>query len=153
MSFFKKILEKIGIKKDKPSSTAAVTKPAGASATAKPAASAGMSSRPQKDDKLPVGEKKAAAPAPIEVVDVVANLEKMAAANPSQLNWKVSIVDLLKLLDLDSSFEARKELATELECPADLMGDSAKMNTWLHKEVLKRIAQNGGNIPQELLDQ
>lgn len=85
-------------------------------------------------------------------VDVVAKLEGLAAANPAKLNWKVSIVDLLKLLDLDSSFEARKELATELGCPADLMGDSAKMNTWLHKEVLRKIAANGGNIPKELLD-
>lgn len=152
MSFFSKILEKIGIKKDKPSSAPAeATKPTASATTAKPAASAGMASRPQKDDLIPTEEKKAA-PAPISEVDVVANLEKMAAANPAQLNWKVSIVDLLKLLDLDSSFEARKELATELGCPADLMGDSAKMNTWLHKAVLKKIAENGGNIPQELLD-
>ena len=59
---------------------------------------------------------------------------------------------LLKLLDIDSSLTARKELATELNCPAELMGDSAKMNTWLHKTVLAKIAENGGNIPQELLD-
>jgi len=52
----------------------------------------------------------------------------------------------------DSSLEARKELAVELGCPPELMGDSAKMNVWLHKEVLKQIAQNGGNIPKELLD-
>jgi len=75
-----------------------------------------------------------------------------AAANPQKLNWKVSIVDLLKLLDLDSSFAARKELAVELGCPADAMGDSAKMNMWLHKTVLKKLAENGGNIPKELLD-
>ena len=86
------------------------------------------------------------------MVDVVSKLESLAAANPAKLNWKVSIVDLLKLLDIDSSFDARKELATELECPADLMDDSAQMNTWLHKAVLKKIAENGGNIPQELLD-
>jgi hypothetical protein len=91
-------------------------------------------------------------PKPIDVVDVVAQLEKLAAANPQKLNWKVSIVDLLKLLDIDSSFGARKELAVELGCPADLMGDSAKMNMWLHKTVLKKIADNGGNIPKELLD-
>ena len=92
------------------------------------------------------------APAPIAVVDVVAQLEQRAAANPQKLNWKTSIVDLLKLLDLDSSFAARKELATELGCPADLMGDSAKMNVWLHKTVLAKIAENGGNVPKELLD-
>jgi hypothetical protein len=94
----------------------------------------------------------AAAPKPVAVVDVVAQLEKRAAANPQKLNWRTSIVDLLKLLDIDSSFNARKELATELGCPADLMGDSAKMNMWLHKTVLQRIADNGGNVPKELLN-
>jgi hypothetical protein len=83
---------------------------------------------------------------------MVAKLEKMAAENPQKLNWKRSIVDLLKLLGMDSSYEARKELATELHCPAGLMDDSAQMNTWLHKAVLEQIAENGGNIPMELLD-
>ena len=87
----------------------------------------------------------------VSVVDVVAQLEGRAAANPQKLNWRVSIVDLLKLLDIDSSLTARKELAAELNCPAELMGDSAKMNIWLHKTVLAKIAKNGGNIPQELL--
>lgn len=99
----------------------------------------------------------AAAPAPapvasITMVDVVALMEQKAAANPQKLNWKTSIVDLLKLLDLDSSLAARKELAKELYCPDDLMGDSAKMNMWLHKNVLAHIAANGGNIPKDLLD-
>jgi hypothetical protein len=89
-------------------------------------------------------------PAPISEVDVVKKLEQMASG--SSLNWKVSIVDLLKILDIDSSLDARRELAKELGCPEDLMGDTAKMNPWLHKEVLKKIAENGGNIPQELLD-
>jgi hypothetical protein len=92
------------------------------------------------------------APKPVAVVDVVAQLEKRAAANPQKLNWRTSIVDLLKLLDIDSSLSARKELATELGCPADLMQDSAKMNMWLHKTVLARIAANGGNVPKDLLD-
>ena len=92
-----------------------------------------------------------AAPASIAVVDVVAQLEERAAANSQKLNWRVSIVDLLKLLDIDSSLAARKELAAELACPSELMGDSAQMNMWLHKTVLARIAENGGNIPQELL--
>jgi len=61
-------------------------------------------------------------------------------------------VDLLKLLDIDSSREARNELAEELDVPAELKNDSAKMNVWLHKAVLKKIAENGGNIPQSLLD-
>jgi hypothetical protein len=85
-------------------------------------------------------------------VDVTAQLEQRAAASPQKLNWRTSIVDLLKLLDIDSSFAARKALATELGCPADLMSDSAKMNVWLHKAVLARVAANGGKVPQDLLD-
>ncbi|HEX7214077.1 MAG TPA: DUF3597 domain-containing protein [Methylomirabilota bacterium] len=90
-------------------------------------------------------------PVAITVVDVVAKLEGLAAANPQKLNWKVSIVDLLKLLDLDSSLASRKELAAELGCPAEKMGDSAQMNMWLHKTVLQKLADNGGNVPKELL--
>jgi hypothetical protein len=86
------------------------------------------------------------------VVDVVSMLEGWAAANPQKLNWKTSIVDLLKLLDIDSSYSARKELAVELGCPAEKMGDSAQMNMWLHKTVLKKIAENGGNVPSDLYD-
>lgn len=97
---------------------------------------------------------KAQAGAPVvsmREVDVVAQLEKKAAANPQKLNWRTSIVDLMKLLDIDSSLNARKELATELGCPANLMGDSAQMNMWLHKTVLAKLAANGGNVPKELL--
>src|SRR4030095_10511548 len=94
----------------------------------------------------------APAPTPVSEGDVVSKLEGLAAKNPAKLNWKVSIVDLLKLLDLESSYEARKEMAVELGCPPELMNDSAKMNTWLHKKVLQEIPQNGGNIPKELLD-
>ena len=96
-----------------------------------------------------------AAPPPpqaVTQVDVVATLEKLAAANPQKLNWRTSIVDLLKLLDIDSSFTARKEMAAELGCPPELMGDSAKMNIWLHKAVLARIAGHGGNVPRDLLN-
>ena len=88
---------------------------------------------------------------PIQAVDVVAQLEAKAAANSQKLNWRTSIVDLLKLLDIDSSLAARKELATELGCPANLMEDSAQMNMWLHKTVLAKLAANGGNVPKELL--
>ena len=93
----------------------------------------------------------AAAPVAISVVDVVGQLETLAAKHAEKLNWKVSIVDLLKLLGLDSSLGARKELATELGCPAEKMGDSAQMNMWLHKTVLQKLAANGGNIPADLL--
>lgn len=123
MGFFSTILSKLGI--------------GGATATSAPA---------------PASPTAAPAPAPVPMVDVVAQLEKRATANPQKLNWRTSIVDLLKLLDIDSSFAARKELATELACPPELMSDSAKMNTWLHKTVLARIAANGGNVPRELLD-
>lgn len=94
-----------------------------------------------------------AQPAPIPVVDVVAQLEKLAAAYPQKLNWRVSIADLLRLLNLDPSLAARKELARELGCPEELIGgDYSRMNMWLHKTVLARIAANGGNVPRELLD-
>ena len=81
---------------------------------------------------------------------MVKQLDQQAVGK--NLNRKVSIVDLLKLLDLDSSYEARVELAKELGCRPELMNDSAKMNTWLHKTVLHKIAENGGNIPKDLLD-
>ena len=88
---------------------------------------------------------------PISEVDVVKQLEQMASG--SGLDWKVSIVDLLKVLGIESSLAARKELAEELGCPAELMGgDHSKMNIWLHKTVLKKIAENGGNIAANLLD-
>jgi Domain of unknown function (DUF3597) len=134
MSFFGRILEKLGFGGAK-AAPAPAPQPAPSAAPAKPAAPAAPPP-----------------PVAIPVVDVVAQLEKLAATNPQKLNWRTSIVDLLKLLDIDSSFGARKELATELGCPADLMHDSAKMNMWLHKTVLQKIAANGGNVPKELLD-
>jgi hypothetical protein len=130
MGFFSSILEKLGM------GTAAAA-PVIVAAPSAPAPAA------------------AAAPEvvnPIAVVDVVAQLEQRAAANPQKLNWRTSIVDLLKLLDMDSSLTARKALAKELFCPDALMEDSAQMNMWLHKNVLGSIAANGGNVPQELLD-
>ena len=139
MSFFSKILNKLGIgsaKAEPAPAPAAPTRPAAPAAPAPAPAAAPVE----------------AAPKAVALVDVVAQLEEKAAANPQKLNWRTSIVDLLKLLDIDSSLAARKELATELGCPADLMGDSAKMNIWLHKTVLARIAENGGNVPKDLLD-
>ena len=105
---------------------------------------------PAADTAAPAAQP-AAAVAGISVVDVVAHLESLAAAHAEKLNWKVSIVDLMKLLGLDSSLGARKELATELGCPAEKMSDSAQMNMWLHKTVLQKLAANGGNIPADLL--
>ncbi len=92
------------------------------------------------------------APSPATApVDVDAVLSAMAAKNPEHLDWKKSIVDLLKILDIDSSLAARKELATELHYTGDT-SDSATMNIWLHKEVLKKLAANGGKVPADLLD-
>jgi hypothetical protein len=94
--------------------------------------------------------KQAAAPQAMSRVDVMNMLESKAQG--TGLNWKQSISDLLFLLDMENSYDARVELAKELNAPQEVMGDSARMNTWLHKEVLRKIAENGGNIPQDLLD-
>lgn len=128
MGLFGTILEKLGLGK---STAQAAPPPSPAPASAAP---------------QPTAPSKAMA-----AVDVVAKLEGLAAANKEKLNWKTSIVDLLKLLGLDSSLAARKGLATELGCPAQKMEDSAQMNMWLHKTVLQKLAANGGNIPKELL--
>lgn len=128
MGFFSSILEKLGI---------------GSASAAPPPTSA-----PEITDVVSAPPP----PSQIPLVDVVAQMEQRAAENSQKLNWRTSIVDLLKLLEIDSSYAARKELAKELACPAELMGDSAKMNVWLHKTVLARIAANGGDVPQDLLD-
>jgi len=83
-------------------------------------------------------------------VDVTAILNDLAKKNPEKLDWKRSIVDLMKLVGMDSSFTARKQLAAELHYTGD-PNDSASMNIWLHKEVLRKLAENGGKVPQELL--
>ena len=181
MSIFTKILDKLGLRKEKeekqPAATGgtagatssmppkpAATSPdlktttAGKAAGRAPTSEKGIPATPsvadrrQKDD---VAVKQAPAPAPaapkpMSQVDVMNMLEQKAKG--TGLNWKQSISDLLFLLDIDNSREARIELAKELGAPADVMDDSARMNTWLHKTVLRKIAENGGNIPQELLD-
>ena len=82
-------------------------------------------------------------------VDVEAILNGMAATQQQQLNWRTSIVDLMKLLNLDSSLQARQELARELHYGGD-MNDSASMNMWLHKQVMQKLAENGGRVPDDL---
>ncbi|MDJ0389870.1 DUF3597 domain-containing protein [Roseomonas sp. E05] len=95
----------------------------------------------------------AATPVPGEVgqqpVDVEAVLTEMAEKNPQKLDWRHSIVDLMKLLGLDSSLENRKELAKELNYSGDTH-DSAAMNIWLHKQVMQKLAENGGKVPEAL---
>nr|WP_221290201.1 DUF3597 domain-containing protein [Massilia aurea] len=93
----------------------------------------------------------APAAAPAQPVDVEQVLNGMLASSGQQLNWRSSIVDLLKLLGLDSSLQSRKELATELNYTGD-MNDSAKMNIWLHRQVMNKLAANGGKVPADLRD-
>ena len=92
-----------------------------------------------------------AAPAVMDQVDVEEILTKMQASSGQQLNWRSSIVDLLKLLGLDSSLQARKELAAELKYTGDT-SDSASMNIWLHRQVMNKLAANGGKVPADLRD-
>jgi hypothetical protein len=77
-------------------------------------------------------------------------MDDLAKKNPEKLDWRQSIVDLMKLVGMDSSLSARKQLATELHYSGD-QNDSASMNIWLHKQVLIKLAENGGKVPQELL--
>ena len=140
MSLFDKILEKLGIKK---------------AAEAKPAVT--VTPRPTGGHYTPTAATTATAesvarPVPMSAVDVVGKLEGMAKKNPMKLNWKESIVDLLVVLELPHGADDLKELAVDLRCPANIVDDSFKRNMWLHKAVLKAIADNGGNIPRNMLD-
>lgn len=119
------------------------------------ATSQGATPAPQAQSAPPASDPNVAPAAPLSQatpareVDVEAVLNAMAQKNPQKLNWRTSIVDLMKLLDLDSSLTARKELAKELDYSGD-MNDSAAMNIWLHKQVMKKLAENGGKVPAEL---
>lgn len=117
--------------------------PAAAAPAAKPAAPA--------QAQAPAAASPAAAAPAAAAVDVGAILDAAVAKSGQQLNWKTSIVDLMKALGLDSSLTARKELADELGYTGD-KGDSATMNVWLHKQVLAKLAANGGKVPADLLD-
>jgi 3-oxoacyl-ACP reductase-like protein len=136
-----------------PSATLAATGGASAAPAAAAPAPASASAQPTSAPAAapPAAAPPAAAPAaPARVVDVTAILDGFAANNPEKLDWKKSIVDLMKLVGMDSSFKARKQLAQELNYTGD-PNDSASMNVWLHKQVLIKIAENGGKVPQELL--
>jgi len=128
-----------------------------AAAQAKPQATPGsMQSQPAQTAQQTspqAAPRPATAPpaAPMEMVDVEAILNKMAQSAGQPLNWRSSIVDLLKLLNLDSSLQSRKELAQELDYKGDT-GDSASMNIWLHRQVMNRLAANGGKVPADLRD-
>jgi hypothetical protein len=86
---------------------------------------------------------------PAQTVDVAAIVDKAAAAKGEKLAWRISIVDLMKALNLDSSLNARKELAKELHYTGDT-NDSATMNVWLHKQIMGKLAANGGKLPSDI---
>jgi uncharacterized protein DUF3597 len=128
MSIFGKIMSAIfGTKAD--------AAPASGGAAASPGSAAGSSS--------------SASAAPAQSVDVAPILDKAVAAKKEKLEWRTSIVDLMKALDIDSSLGARKELAKELGYTGD-SNDSASMNIWLHKQVMVKLAANGGKLPPDI---
>ncbi len=97
----------------------------------------------------PASSGAAGAGASVQMVDVAPILDKAVAAKGEKLEWRTSIVDLMKALDIDSSLSARKELAKELHYDGDT-NDSAKMNIWLHKQVMTKLAENGGKLPADM---
>jgi hypothetical protein len=132
MSIFERIKTAIFGSRNKPAATTPATAPAPAP---RPAAAG-----------APV------APAPtVPEVDIEEVMEGYASRTAQKLNWRTSIVDLLKLLDVDSSLENRKELAKELGYAGNT-SDSATMNVWLHKQVLRKLQENGGKVPTGLAD-
>ena len=135
MSIFGKIKDAIFGKKKEP-------EPAAVAPAAPTAAPAGTTSPPAPAPAAPVA---------IDDVDVEKMLSEAAAKNGSKLNWRSSIVDLMKLLDLDSSLDNRKELATELGYSGAKDG-SAEMNIWLHKAVMRELEKNGGTVPASMKD-
>lgn len=147
MGLFNTILQKLGFMKDKAVEAVAGETAAAAEAPAAPAEAAPVEAAAV-ETVAAAADAPAAAP---ETVDVVAVCEALAAKNPQKLNWRTSIVDLMKLLGMDSSLANRKELAKELGCPENLIGgDYSQMNVWLIKAVMKKLAENGGKVPEEL---
>jgi hypothetical protein len=120
----------------------------GSKASATPA-SAGASAGGTASNTAGTAARSSAPAAPAQSVDVAAIVDKAAAAKGEKLQWRTSIVDLMKALDIDSSFSARKELAKELGYTGD-SNDSATMNIWLHKQVMVKLAANGGKLPPDI---
>jgi len=147
MSIFGNIMSSIfGHAKAQPAQTPA----AAPGATSGPVSSSASNKTPGVTPASRSGAKTAAAPAAAQAqVDVAAVLTDLASKNTEKLDWRNSIVDLMKLLKLDSGLSARKELAKELNYTGD-MNDSARMNVWLHKQVMVKLAENGGKVPDSL---
>lgn len=135
-NIFGSILEKLGIHKPE--------------TPAKPGTPAPAAKPPQGYPYVPPPPAK---PTEMAAVDVAAHLDHLAKTGPIKgLNWRMSINDLMALLGLEHTPQAIKDLAVELGCPEKEMGDSYTRNVWTHKALLKKIAENGGNVPKELLD-
>ena len=158
MNIFHTILEKLGI--ERPTTPTGINASAGAT-VGTPKGTSSPNATPNNPTHAtpnaspvaaPVGHaiSTPAQPTAVPMVDVMSKLESLARAQ-SGLDWRVSITDLLQLLGMDNSYTARKQLAAELGCPESLMHDSASMNIWLHKTVLQKIAENGGNVPESLV--
>jgi 3-oxoacyl-ACP reductase-like protein len=135
MGIFSNIMGKIFGHKSQAAPTTSAVKPVPAPAPAPTPAAAPITPEPPKP----------------QAVDVTAVLDDLAANNPQKLDWRHSIVDLMKLTGMESSLAERKELADELGYTGD-KADSASMNIWLHKQVLQKLAENGGKVPAELVD-
>jgi len=152
MGIFSSIKEKLWGKAEEPVETASTSdaaKPITAEAS-KPV-SADLSGSSSVNTGAANTGAAAAKPAASAAVDVAAILDAAVKSSGQKLDWRHSIVDLMKALGLDSSLTARKELAAELNYTGDT-SDSAKMNIWLHKALMKALAENGGKVPAELLD-
>jgi hypothetical protein len=121
----------------------------GSKADAAPASGGTAASPAPSPAAAPSGGSSSASAAPAQSVDVAPILDKAVAAKGEKLAWRTSIVDLMKALDIDSSFAARKELAKELGYTGD-SNDSASMNIWLHKQVMTKLAANGGKLPSDV---
>ena len=169
-NIFSSILDKLGIHKPAvPAAPVAPVKPTAPAATVAPAAPPKPVAAPAvpyyqhvastpppaaatPPPVVPAPPAAPAKPAEMPMVDVVAHLDYLAKTGPIQgLNWRMSINDLMALLGLDHSPQAIKDLAVELGCPEKEMGDSYSRNVWTHQTLLKKIAENGGNIPADLL--
>jgi hypothetical protein len=148
MSIFSRI--KDAILGHKPAPAAQANSTASPPRPAQPRPAAGARQANPANTSIPASPANANWQRPVEQVDVEQVLRELAAKNPQKLNWESSIVDLMKLLGIESSLQHRQELARELGYTGD-MNDSAKMNIWLHKRVMQELEKNGGKVPASLV--
>jgi Domain of unknown function (DUF3597) len=149
VSIFGNIMSKIFGHASAATSTPSGAAPGQATGASNPLGSASPSGNTSASSMTSTAGSATAAAGAKQNVDVGAVLDSLAAKNSQKLDWRHSIVDMMKLLDMDSSFSARKELASELHYTGDT-NDSAAMNVWLHKQVMQQLAEDGGRVPDEL---